>query len=92
LTFCSQRKFEEGFLEYTIEARELTNESTHRRTYEDASRRTVVVARDADEAINQYVRDRAAELVSLTHPGRGDESIATVKQEDAVFLVRVYAA
>jgi hypothetical protein len=79
-------------LEFTIEARELTSESTHRRRNQDGSLRTVVDARDADEAINLYVRDQAAELVSLTHPGRGDESIATVKQEDVVFLVRVYAA
>jgi hypothetical protein len=79
-------------LQYTIEARELTNEYTHRPSHDVESRRTVVEASDADEAINQYVRASAAELVSFTSPGRGHESIATVKKEDAVFLVRVYAA
>lgn len=79
-------------MEFTVEARELTRESSQRRRDEGASRRTVVVARNAEDAIQQYVHDRAAELVSLTHPARGDESIATVKQEDAVFLVRVYTA
>ena len=34
----------------------------------------------------------AAELVSFTQPGRSEESIATVKKQDTVFLVRVYAA
>ena len=51
-----------------------------------------VEARDADEAITQYVRECEGELVSCTRPARGDESIATVKKQDAVFLVRVYSA
>jgi hypothetical protein len=75
-------------MQYTIEARELTN----RTSYDAQSLRTVVVAKNADEAIHQYVRDRAAELVSFTQPARGQESIATVKKEDAVYLVRVYTA
>ena len=79
-------------MHYTIEARELTNESTHRRRTEEHSLRTVVVAKDADDAIHQYVRESEAELVSFTQPARGRESIATVKKEDVVFLVRVYAA
>ena len=79
-------------MQYTIEARELTNEYTHRPAYDVESRRTVIDATDADEAINQYVRQSAAELVSFIRPARGQESIATVKKEDTVFLVRVYAA
>jgi hypothetical protein len=84
--------FRGGALQYTIETRELTNESTRRRRDDPGSVRTVVVARDPDEAIHQYVRESDAELVSFTDPGRGRESIATVKKEDVVFLVRVYAA
>lgn len=79
-------------MQYTIEARELTNEYTHRPAYDSASRRMVVEAADADEAINRYVRESKAELVSFTRPGKSAESIATVKKEDTVFLVRVYAA
>ena len=79
-------------MQYTIEARELTNEYTHRPTFEVESRRTVVEATDADEAISQFVKDSELELVSFTKPARGMESIATVKKEDVVFLVRVYAA
>ena len=79
-------------MQYTIEARELTNEYTHRPAYEMESKRTVVEAVDADEAISQFVRDSEAQLVSLTKPARGLESIATMKKEDTVFLVRVYAA
>ena len=79
-------------MQYTIEARELTNESTHRRRLADQSQRMVIVAQDADEAIQQYVRESEAELVSFTQPARGSESIATVKKEDTVYLVRVYAA
>ena len=79
-------------MQYTIEARELTSEYTHRPTHEVESRRTVVEATDEDEAISRFVRDSEAELVSLTRPARGTESIATMKKEDTVFLVRIYAA
>ena len=77
-------------MQYTIEARELTNEFTHRPAYNGDSRRMVVEAGDEAEAISQYVRESAAELVSFTRPSRGAESIATVKKEDSVYLVRVY--
>lgn len=79
-------------MQYTIEARELTNEYTHRPAYDVESRRMTVEAGDASEAIIQYVRECDGELVSFTRPARGAESIATVKKEDTVFLVRVYAA
>lgn len=79
-------------MQYTIEARELTSERTQRSSGNGASQRTTVDAADADEAINRYVQQRAAELVSLSRPGQGQESIATVKKEDSVYLVRVYAA
>lgn len=79
-------------MQYTIEARELTNEYTHRPAYEVESRRTVIEAADAGDAISQFARESDAELVSLTTPARGAESIATMKREDTVFLVRIYAA
>lgn len=78
-------------MQYTIEARELTNESTRRPSYRPAPQHLVVEAADADEAISRYVADSAAELVSYSRPGRGTESIATVRKEDSVFLVRIYA-
>ena len=78
-------------MQYTIEARELTSESRHR-PVDMASRRTTVEADDAAGAIHQFVRDSHAELVSFTEPARSSESIATVKKEDAVYLVRVYTA
>ena len=79
-------------MQYTIEARELTSEYTHRPPREVESRRTIVEAIDAEEAISHFVRENESELVSMTCPAHGTESIATVKKEDAVFLVRVYAA
>jgi hypothetical protein len=79
-------------LQYTIEARELTNEYTHRPAIDVESRRMTVEAGDPDEAITQYVRECEGELVSCMRPARGLESIATVKKEDTVYLVRVYAA
>ena len=79
-------------MQYTIEARELTNEYTQRLADDVASRRLTIEAGDADEAITRYVRELDGELVSFSSPARGQESIATVKKEDAVYLVRVYAA
>lgn len=78
-------------MQYTIEARELTGESTHRPIMEMEPRRTTVEADDAADAIHQFVRSSEAELVSFTEPSRSSESIATIKKQDAVFLVRVYA-
>ena len=79
-------------MQFTIEARELTSEyPQYRPTAEAAPRSMVIDAADPNDAITQYVLQSAAELVSFTS-ARGRESIATVKKEDQVFLVRVYAA
>jgi hypothetical protein len=78
-------------LQYTIEERELTSESTHRPSAE-RSRRLVIEADDPEQAISQFVVQSASELMSVIRPGRGTESIATVKKADSVYLVRVYAA
>jgi hypothetical protein len=81
-----------GPLQYTIESRELTNEYTHRPALDSEPRHTLVEADDPDHAITQFLSDNRSILVSLVRPVRGRESIATVKRDDAVFLVRVYAA
>ena len=79
-------------MQFTIEARPLTGEYTHRQTIESESRQTIVEAESADDAISRFVRDQDSELVSFTQPVQGRESIATVKKNDSVYLVRVYAA
>jgi hypothetical protein len=76
---------------YTIEARELTNEHTHRPSFDGEPSRMTIEAADADAAISQFVVQNASELVSVTKPTRGEESIATVRNGDSVYLVRVYA-
>jgi len=73
---------------YTIEARELTN--GHARRLSDEEPMTIE-ASDPEAAISQFVVQSASELVSVTTPARGAESIATVKNGDSVYLVRVYA-
>jgi hypothetical protein len=79
-------------LQYTIESRQLTNEYTPRPALDEESRQTVIEAANADDAISEFVRRDASELVSLTRPLRGQESIATIRKDDLMFLVRVYAA
>ncbi len=53
---------------------------------------TLIEAVSPDDAIGEFVRMNESELVSLHSPARGRESIATVKKNDLVYLVRVYAA
>jgi hypothetical protein len=79
-------------LQYTIEARELTNENTQRPSFDRQPRRTMIEAIDVEGAISQFLVENASELVSLTKPARGRESIATIRKDDCVYLVRVYAA
>lgn len=79
-------------MQYTIEERELTSAATHRPSSDKEPRRLLIEADDADEAISRFVVQNASELVSVIRPGRGTESIATVKKDASVYLVRVYAA
>ena len=75
-----------------IEARELTNEDTHRPSPDPRARRITIEAKSPDDAISQFLSENHSELVSLANPVRGRESIATVRMDDSVYLVRVYAA
>jgi hypothetical protein len=79
-------------LRYTIESRELTHENTQRPSFDGGPRRTMVEAIDVEEAISQFLLESSSELVSLTKPARGRESIATIRKDDCVYLVRVYTA
>ena len=76
-------------MQYTIEARELSKDA-QRTAYDVESRSRIIEASDEAEALSQYVRESAAELVSFTTPRPGAESIATIRKEDSVYLVRVY--
>ena len=76
---------------FTIESRELTNES-RRSPGNGELKWATIEAADADDAISQFVRQSDSQLVSFLKPSECRESIATVKKDDVVFLVRVYAA
>lgn len=77
-------------MQYTIETRALTSEYTHRPSFDGESEHVQIEASDHEDAISRYVAESEAELVSVHRPGRGIESIATVKKADAVYLVRIY--
>lgn len=79
-------------MQYTIESRELTSEYTHRFPSQQEPQRMTIEASDAGEAIHRFVDQDDSELVSFTNPRPGQESIATVRKNDSVYLVRVYAA
>jgi hypothetical protein len=73
----------EAHLQFTIEARELRN---------PRSLQTTIDALDAQEAIRSYVQENGSQLMSVSRPSDGRESIAMVRKDDSVYLVRVYAA
>ena len=79
-------------MQFTIESRQLTNESSHRPSFDPDLNHTMIEAVSPDDAIGEFVRRNDSELVSLHIPARGRESIATVKKNASVYLVRVYAA
>lgn len=68
-------------MQFTIETRPLTSGSP--------STHTVIEAPDPRGALAEFVRQNQWELVSFASP-TARESIATVRKEDSVFLVRVY--
>jgi hypothetical protein len=70
-------------LQFTIEARELRN---------PRSLETTIDALDAQDAIRSYVQENGSQLMSVSRPSDGRESIAMVRKDDSVYLVRVYAA
>ena len=75
-------------MQYTIESRPLTSSPS----LDGEPRQTTIDAASADDAITKFLVQSASELVSLTTPAKGSESIATVRRNDSVFLLRVYAA
>ena len=74
-------------MQFTIESRELTS---HTNRPDPVS--TTIDAETADDAITVFVQQSDSELVSFQKPAECRESIATVRKDDNVFLVRVYAA
>jgi len=78
-------------LQFTIESRELTNSFTEQRPAHTAPFSVTIDADNADDAISAFVRQSDSKLVSFQKPAECRESIATVKKNDTVFLVRVYA-
>jgi hypothetical protein len=81
----------EAPLQFTIESRELTSSSCHPANRGEPISMTIDAA-NPDDAITEFVRQSDSELVSFQRPAECRESIATVKKDDIVFLVRVYAA
>ena len=77
-------------MQYTIETRPLTSEATQRRSAAPEPSSTTIEAGDAGEALSHFMRDSDSELVSF-QPTPGRESIATIRRNEAVFLVRVYS-
>ena len=78
-------------MQFTIESRELTSQSNHSHAILVESTSMTIDADNPDDAITEFVRQSASELVSFQKPAECRESIATVRKDDIVFLVRVYA-
>lgn len=79
-------------MQFTIESRELTTLANHSHVVHVEPTSMTIDADNPDDAITEFVRQSASELVSFQKPAECRESIATVMKDDVVFLVRVYAA
>ena len=79
-------------MQFTIETRELTNETSSTRSASLRSDQTTIEAPTVDDAISEFLLQNASELVSLStlRPG-SPESIATIRKDTAMYLLRVYA-
>jgi hypothetical protein len=77
-------------VQFTIESRELRSQHARQSSADRRPQQTVIEASTVEDAISEFVRLNASELVSMMKPV-GRESIATVKKDDSVFLVRVYS-
>ena len=76
----------EARLQFTIESRQLPTSSG------GESKPIIIQATNPNDALTEFVRQNKSEVVSMATPANGRESIATVKKDDAVYLVRVYEA
>ena len=79
-------------MQFTIESRELTRNAQYSRAERLEPISMTIDAANPDDAISEFVRQSDSELVSFQKPPECRESIATVKKDDIVFLVRIYAA
>ena len=79
-------------MQFTIESRQLTLETTRRSSMGVESKWMTIEAANPDDAISQFLDSSEAQLVSFLKPADGRESIATVRKYDLVFLVRIYEA
>lgn len=75
-------------MQFTIEARELSRGA--RTAVPPVPSNWSVDADDPREALERFTTVSAAELMSLIRTSSDGESIATVRKDDTVFLVRVY--
>jgi hypothetical protein len=76
-------------LQFTIEKSQLTVE--RRPAAASLERVTAVVeATDLDEAMHKYLAEESSELMSQVRPLRGAESVATVRKDDALYMLRIY--
>ncbi len=77
-------------MQFTIERRRLSSEPHHAES-DLESATSVIEAADPEDAIFKYVADERSELMSHAHALRGTESVATVRKNDAVYMLHVYS-
>jgi len=73
-------------LQFTIESRRLPTSPNPQATP------VIIEALNPGDALSEFVRRSKLEVVSVATPASGRESIATVRKDEAVYLVRVYQA
>jgi hypothetical protein len=76
-------------VQFTIEKSQLTVERHHAAVGLERAK-AIVEAADLDEAMQKYLAEESSELMSQVRPLRGAESVATVRKDDALYMLRIY--
>jgi hypothetical protein len=76
-------------VQFTIERLPLSARS-HDPAVDSERVTSIIEAADPEDAISRYVSEERSELMSHARALRGAESVATVRKDDAVYMLRVY--
>jgi hypothetical protein len=77
-------------VQFTIEKSQLTVDSHQGAAIDSEPTTAVVEASDSEDAVFKYLAEESSELMSHVHPLWGAESVATVRKDDALYMLRIY--
>jgi hypothetical protein len=77
-------------VQFTIEKCPLSSEPGQGDWIESEAANSIVEASDSADAVSKYLAGESSELMSHVHPLWGAESVAMVRKDDTVYMLRIY--